>query len=473
MKPAFPMPLAAALGASLLAACTVGPDYQRADAPVPAAYKEQPPEGWKTSKPQEAGGGAWWAIYGDPVLDGLERQVEVSNQTLKASEAAFRQAEAVLREARASFFPTLGVNAGASRARSSTSRLTQNQFSLAADAGWAPDVWGRVRRLVESDSASAQASSGDLASARLSAQALLAQDYFELRIADELQRLLDETVAAYTKSLQITRNRYTVGVAAKSDVVTAETLLQNTMAQAVNVGVQRAQLEHAIAVLTGHAPADFTLAAAGPGSDVPEVPGGLPSSLLERRPDIAAAERRMAASNAQIGVAIAAYFPSFTLSGSGGYDNSSISKLFNTPSLVWSLGGQVAETVFDAGLRSAQVDQARAAYEQSVAEYRQTVLSGLQQVEDQLSAQRILKQQADVQQQAVTLAKQAEQLTLNEYKAGIVDYTSVVTAQTTALSTEQNALTIRQSRLVASVTLIEALGGGWDTAQLPGKNQLN
>ncbi|MDB5986671.1 MAG: transporter [Nevskia sp.] len=468
------------LGSLLLSACVVGPDYHRAEVTVPANYKEPAPsaaaDGWKSSQPQNAASDAqWWSIYADPVLDGLEQQVEVSNQSLQVSEAAFRQSDAVLRQARAAFFPALTLNAGATRSRSSTSggqHQLSSQFDLGVDANWAPDLWGRIHRTVESNAASAQASAADLASARLSIQAQLASDYFELRIADELKRLLDETVIAYKRSLTITQNRYAVGVAAKSDVVTAQTQVQNTLAQSINVGVQRAKLEHAIAVLIGKAPSELSIDAIPLTNTLPEIPAGLPSTLLERRPDIASAERLMAASNAQIGVAISAYFPDLSLSGSAGYASSTISQLLNAPMRVWSVGPQLAATLFDAGVHSAQVAAARAAYDASVANYRQTVLSSFQQVEDELSTQAVLKQQAEVQQQAIALAKEAEQLALNEYKAGIVDFTSVVQAQAIALSTEQSGLTIQQDQFVASVTLIEALGGGWDSSKLPQSRQL-
>ena len=463
-------------GACLASACAVGPNYRRPEANVPVAFKEAAPEGWKLGQPQDLGGrGAWWSIYDDPVLDGLERQVDVSNQTLKASEAAYLQSVAVLKAARATFFPTVTLAAAATRSRVTTNAgnpVSENEFSLGPSASWEPDLWGRIRRTVESDTANAQASAADLASARLSAQSQLAQDYFELRIADELERLLEATMAAYQRTLDITRNRYEVGVAAKSDVVTAETQLENTHAAAINVEAQRDPLEHAIAVLIGKTPAEFSIEPAPLFGNVPAIPYGVPSTLLERRPDIAAAERKISAANAQIGVAISAYFPTLTLSASTGYDSSTLSKLLEASNRVWSVGPQLAETLFDAGARSAQVAGARATYNETVANYRQSVLVGIQQVEDNLATLRVLAHQAEVQNRAVELARQAEQLTLNSYKAGVVDYTSVVQAQATALSSEQSALTIRQSRLIASISLIAALGGGWTTAELPGTKQL-
>jgi NodT family efflux transporter outer membrane factor (OMF) lipoprotein len=465
-----------------LGACAVGPDYERPSAAAPAAYKEL--DGWKPSEPRDlADRGKWWSIYHDPVLDQLEQQVEISNQNLKAAEAAFREARAVVAEARAGLFPAVTINGSALRSGQGSGGGTggttvsrggrvQNQFSLSAGASWELDVWGRIRRTVESDVASAQASAADLAAAHLSAQALLAIDYFQLRIADELKRLLETTAEGYARALQITTNRYQQGISARSDVASARAQLEATRSQAINVGVQRAALEHAIAILTGKPPAELTIAAAPPAFVVPVMPPGVPSSLLERRPDIAAAERRVAAANAQIGVAVAAYFPAITLSASYGVASTALDTLFSAASGVWSFGPQLAQPLFDAGLRSAQVDAARALYDLDVANYRQTVLTGFQQVEDALAALRILAEQADVQDAAVAAAREAERLIFNQYTAGTVAYTSVITAQTTALADQQTALTILQNRLVASATLIEALGGGWDALQLPNDAQI-
>lgn len=466
---------------SLLAGCEVGPDYERPPAATPVAYKEI--GDWKPSAPSDLlNRGPWWSIYADPLLDQLEQQVDVSNQNLKAAEAAYREARAIVAETRAGLFPTLSVDASAQRsgqgAGSSTSSSTfsrgrtQNQFNATASASWELDVWGRIRRAVESDVASAQASAADLAAARLSAQSLLATNYLQLRVADELKRLLDDSAAAFLRALQITENRYQGGIAARSDVASARAQYESTRAQAINVGVQRAALEHAVAVLIGKPPAELTIAAAKFTAVVPTMPPGLPSTLLERRPDIAGAERRVAAANAQIGVAIAAYYPTLTLSASYGVVSSAIDTLFRASNGVWAVGPQLAETVFDAGLRSAQVAAARALYDQDVANYRQTVLTAFQQVEDELAALRILEQQAAVQDAAVAAAQEAERLIFNQYTAGTVAYTNVITAQTVALSSEQNALTILQNRLVASVTLLQALGGGWDTAQLPNDAQV-
>jgi len=415
------------------------------------------------------------------MLDRLEHQVEIDNQTLKQAEAAYREAVAIVGEGRSGYYPTITVGGSAERSQAAErsggfgggGNRIQNQLNLTANADWDLDVWGRIRRTVESDVANAQASAADLAGARLSAQATLASDYFQLRGADEQKRLLDSAAAAYARSLRIARNQYAVGVAARSDVVTAETQLKTTQAQAIAVGVQRAELEHAIAVLVGQPPAQLSIAMAPLAKDVPVVPPGMPSTLLERRPDVAGAERQMAAANAQIGVVEAAYYPDITLSAAFGYASSTFGGFLQASNQLWSLGVDVAETAFDGGLRDAQVDAARATYDQTVASYRQTVLTGFQQVEDELSTLRILEQQAAAEDTAVQSAREAERLALNEYQAGTVAYTAVVTAQTTALGDEQTALTIQQDRLVASVGLVQALGGGWDASQLPAAQRLD
>jgi len=467
--------IAAALAATALAACTVGPDYKRPPAPVPVAYKEA---GWKVGTPQDTiDRGPWWAVYNDPVLAALEQQVEVSNETLKADEAAYRQAQAIVAEARAGFFPTLSASASGQRSGTAKSALggggrVQNVFDATASASWVPDLWGRIRRAVEGDIATAQVTAADLAAARLTLQAQLATDYFELRVADELKRLLDSSAAAFAISLRIAQNQHAAGTATMADVANAETQLKATQAQAIAVGVQRAQLEHAIATLIGKPAAEFSIAPAPLVTQVPDIPPGMPSALLERRPDIAAAERQMAATNAQIGVAEAAYYPDLTLTASGGFSAPAIGQLLQASSGLWAIGSSLVQTVFDGGLRTAQVAAARAGYEQSVANYRQVVLTAFQQVEDQLAALRVLAEQAAVEDDAVASAREAERLTLNQYKAGTVAYTSVVVAQTTALNDAQTALNIRQNRLTASVALIQALGGGWSTARLPSADEV-
>jgi NodT family efflux transporter outer membrane factor (OMF) lipoprotein len=485
-------PIITLAASGLVAGCLVGPDYERPAAPTPPRFKEA--EGWKLGEPQDtADRGDWWAIYNDPVLDELERAIDISNQNLRAAEAAYRQARAVVAEARAGLFPTLSVTGSGTRSGQGGTRGSsfittaggaaistggggrggsQSTIDLAADASWSVDLWGRIRRTVESDVATAQASAADLANARLSAQAQLATLYFELRAADEQKRLLDAAVDAFTQSLQITRNQYTAGVVGQADVVTAETQVEQTRAQAVAVGVQRANFEHAIATLIGKPPADVAVAPTPLAMAVPVAPPGVPSRLLERRPDIAAAERRMASTNAQIGAAVAAFYPDLTLTASYGFASSGLSKLLRASNSFWSVGSQLAETVFDAGLRSAQVEAARAVYDETVATYRQTVLTGFQQVEDELAALRILAQEAEVQANAVRLARLAERLTLNQYQAGTVAYTAVLTAQTTRLNNEETALAIQQSRLIASVALVQALGGSWSASALPSTDQV-
>lgn len=464
----------AALGVLLLlAGCEVGPDYVRPPVEVPKEYKETKNYGnWQKSAPQDdASRGDWWAVYKDPILSGLEKQIDVSNQNLKAAEASYREARAIVEESRASLFPIVTANAAGTKSGGGSSAApkgTQTLYDLSAGASWVPDVWGRIRRIIESNIATAQASAADLASARLSAQAELASDYFDLRTEDELQRLLDATVEADKKILQIVQNEYDQGVVAKADVLSAQTQLESIEAQDINVGVLRAQLEHAIAVLIGKAPAELTLAPGPLADQIPEMPPGLPSTLLQRRPDIASAERQVAAANAQIGVAIASYFPDLTLSASYGFTSSALGNLAQAPSNVWSFGPALAETVIDFGARAAQVEAARAAYDQTVANYRQTVLTGFQQVEDNLAALRILADQAKMEEAVVADAQKTEELTLNQYKEGTVAYNSVLTAQITTLTNEQTALTVRQNRLLASVALIEALGGGWSDAELAG-----
>ncbi len=480
-----------AAGALLLAlaACSVGPDYHRVAAIVSDKYKEA--EGWKPAEPQSAGSNeAWWSIYNDPVLDQLERQVAISNQTLKASEAAYRNAQALVGEARAGYFPTLdltgsatrsgGGGGGGSSSSTSSSRLSsggrsfaQNSFDVSAQASWTLDIWGEVRRTVEANVANAQASAASLAAVQLATQSTLAADYFELRVADGLKQLLESTVDAFTRSLQIVQNRYNVGTAARTDIASAQTQLENARAQSIAVGVQRAQFEHAIAVLIGKAPGDFAIEPAALELSVPVAPVDLPSTLLERNPTIAQSERTMAAANAQIGVAIAGYFPSVTLGASYGQNASMLNKLFTAGSSLWSFGlTDVTLPIFTGGLTSSRVAAARATYDQTIALYRQTVLTTFQQVEDELAALRILAQQAEVQARAVAAAQEAERLTLNQYRAGTVDYTSVITAQANSLSNQQAALSILQSRFIASVNLIEALGGGWNAQQLPNRDQV-
>ena len=455
----------AAAGFSVLAACAVGPNYHRPKFEPTPNYKEA--GDWKPSEPNDVlSRGPWWEIFKDDALNQLEVRIDISNETVKAAAAAYDQARALVAQARAGFWPTVGVNAGRTRG-TTQGGPTRTLDSAGVSGSWDLDIWGQIRRNVESNRASAQSSAAALAAARLSAQAALATDYFELRAQDQLQKLLDDTVVAEELSLKITESRYRFGVAARADVVSAETQLLSSQAQQVNAKIQRGILEHAIAVLVGQQPASFTVAPTSMREDVPTVPAGVPSTLLERRPDVAEAERKVAAANAQIGVAVSAFFPSLTLAGSDNYTGPAWSRLIEVPNRVWSLGPQLAETLFDGGLRRAQVAQARAAYDASVDNYRQTVLSGFQQVEDQVVTLRVLEKEAVIEDATVAAAREAEKLTLNQYKAGTVPYSSVITAQTTRLSAEETALSVLSSRLQASVALIEAIGGGWDATQLP------
>jgi NodT family efflux transporter outer membrane factor (OMF) lipoprotein len=465
------MKTSASLFALLLAGCTVGPDYQRPDVATPAAWKEA--GDWKPAEPKDAAArGNWWEIYGDAELNALVQQVEVSNQNVLAAAAQFRQAQALLGVANAAYYPTLGANLSDSRAQGTSASTTgtstvapgspiRNTTRLAFSASWEADVWGHIGRNVESSQASAQASDADLRAALLSAQATLVQTYVQLRANDAQQNLLAQTVAAYERSLQITQNRYAAGVAGRVDVAQAETQLKSTQVQAIDLGVQRAQYEHAIAVLIGKAPADFQLQPADGLPALPAVPAALPSALLERRPDIAGAERRMAAANAQIGVAQSAFFPALTFSGSGGYQSSSFSQLLTLPNRFWSIGPALALTLFDGGARSAQKESAVAGYDKSVATYRQTVLAAFQEVEDNLVALRKLGDEAAAQHAAAEAAAEALALVENQYQAGTVSYLNVVTAQATALNAHSNDIGIAGRRLVASATLLKALGGNW------------
>jgi NodT family efflux transporter outer membrane factor (OMF) lipoprotein len=466
--------IVAALALAALSGCTVGPDYVRPRPEVPAAYKEG--FAWQPAQPRDhESRGAWWAAFADPQLDQLLARVDVSNQTLVAAEAQFRQAVALADTARAAWYPT--ATAGLAETRSRPSGTTgpvvgvattkRTIWSMPLNASWEADLWGKVRRSVEAGEAAAQASAADLENARLSIRSQLAQNYFQLRAVDAQKQLLADTVAAYAKSLELTNNRYKVGVVARVDVAQAEAQLKSTQAQLLDLGVQRAQLEHAIAVLLGQPAGNFSLAAAPLRATPPPVPAGLPADLLERRPDIAAAERRVAAANAQIGVAKAAWFPTATLSASYGFQTATAAQWFTLPSRFWSIGPALAETIFDGGRRQAASDQALAAYDASVANYRQAVLTGFQEVEDNLAALRILEEESQVQAEAVKAAQQSLEYSLNQYKAGIVTYLQVVTAQATALSTQRTAADLLARRVTASVLLVKALGGGWDTAALP------
>jgi NodT family efflux transporter outer membrane factor (OMF) lipoprotein len=452
----------------LISACSVGPDYVRPAFETPVAYKEN--EAAKSSQAvDDVVSRNWWEIFADPELNSLEQQVEISNQNVAQAEAQFRQARALVQGARAAYFPTVTAGIGITRiapsatAGSSTARnnQTSTEHSLPIDVSWEVDVWGRIRRSVESSEASAQASAADLEAATLSARAELAQDYFQLRSLDAQKQLLDDTVAADDKSLKLTNNRYRSGIASRGDVLQAETQLKTTQAQAIDVGVARAQMEHAIALLIGKAPADLTIPAAPLAAQPPMIPAGVPAELLKRRPDVAAAERTVASANAQIGVAEAAYYPTLSIDSQGGFESSSASKWLSAMGRFWSAGFSLSQTLFDGGARKAQVEQARAVYDIDVAAYRQTVLVGFQEVEDNVAAQRILGTEAEAQAEAVQAAQQSLAVTMNQYQSGIVSYLNVVVAQTTALGNERTAVDILGRRLAASVLLIKALGGGW------------
>jgi NodT family efflux transporter outer membrane factor (OMF) lipoprotein len=457
--------------------CSVGPNYHRPSTPVPTVYKEY--KGWKVATPNDTiNRGAWWSIYRDPRLDGLEQEVNFSNQTIKADEAAYEEAKATVHEQQSAFFPSLSVTPQVERQKSggggangfNTGAITS--YSLEGTATWEPDVWGKIRRTVESSVASAQVSAATLDAARLSAQATLATDYFELRYEDALKQLLADTVTAYEHSLKITQNQYAVGTAARSDVINAQALLLAAQASLINVGVQRGQFEHAIALLVGKPPSEISIPQGTLAERIPIVPTEVPSTLLERRPDIAEAERQVEEENALIGVQIAAYFPTFNLSAVFGYAGNPGTALFSTSSEVWTLMASASESLLTGGQRSAAVAAARGAYKQSVANYRETALAAFQNVEDELVALRVLGQQISVQRDAVAKAQQAVQISLNEYQAGTIPYTTVITAQVTLLQDQETALQVQEQRLIASVALVQALGGGWDTGQLPSKQEL-
>jgi NodT family efflux transporter outer membrane factor (OMF) lipoprotein len=470
----FTLHLLAAAGLALLASgCAVGPDYQRPATASVSSFKEA--EGWVPAAPADAlERGPWWSLFGDPVLDQLASRVEVSNQNVALAVTAYAQARALVREQRASLFPSVTLDGGASRARSTgnsttgSSGRTSNNYQLSIGGSWEPDVWGRLGRAVDGATASAQASAADLASARLSAQGELAVNYLSLRQTDVQKALLESTIAGFQRTLEITQNRYSAGIAAKTDVLQAQTQLASARADEAGLVRQRAQLEHAIAVLVGEAPGNFSLAALAPSMwkpVVPEIPVGLPSTLLQRRPDIAAAERRVAGANEQIGIAKSAYFPSFSLSASAGSGASRIADLFSASTSFWSLGLSAAQVLFNAGATGARVEGAQASHQQAVARYRQAVLVAFQDVENQLAATRVLLAQQDLRRQASEAADQVEQQVLNRYRSGQVSYTEVITAQATALNARRALVQAMADRQTTAVALIQSLGGGWQVAQ--------
>jgi NodT family efflux transporter outer membrane factor (OMF) lipoprotein len=480
---------------TLIAGCNVGPKYHPPVATAPALYKESPTQfkesdGWTVAEPQDATlRGKWWEIYNDPELNQLEEQLNIDNQNIREAFENFMQARSLVREARSQYFPTVSIGpsyntsrssgtiksaggTGATTTAASSGGSEQQLFSLPADVSWEPDLWGRVRNSVHASQYTAQVSAADLANERLTEQASLAEYFFEIRGQDELQKILNDTVDADKKALEITQSLYDVGVDTEISVVEAQTTMHSAESAAINVGVARAQYEHAIAMLIGKPASDFSIPAKPETHTPPPIPIGLPSQLLQRRPDVAAAERAMAAANAQIGVAYAAYYPSLTLSANGGVESSALKNLLEWPSRFWSVGPAISETVYDGGLRRATVNQYIATYNADLAAYRQSVLVAFQQVEDYLAAVRILSQQVKRQQEAVDSARTFLKLELGRYENGIDPYIDVVTAQTTLLGNEQTLQNIQVQEMTASVQLVEALGGGWDNSQLPTPSQV-
>ncbi|MGA7382017.1 MAG: efflux transporter outer membrane subunit [Terriglobales bacterium] len=491
----------------LLAGCVVGPKYHRPSIQTPDAYKELPPadlqntDGWKVAQPKDdALRGKWWEIFNEPELNALEEKVNVSNQTIASAAATFLAARALVKEARSQYFPTVTTNpaitvqrpsatvssggtAGSSGSASGTgtatgtsstssARSTFTDYTLPFDATWQPDLFGRIRNTVRSAAYGAQASAADLENTRLTIQAAVASDYFQLRGQDALKQLLDSTVVAFQQSLDLTRALYDIGIDSEEDVAQAETQLESTKAQDAALGIQRAQFEHAIAMLIGQPASTFSIPVEPLKTNPPAVPFGVPSQLLERRPDIAAAERLVAQANAQIGIARAAYFPTVTLSATAGFESTSITSWFTWPSRFFAAGPAAAETLFDAGLRRATLMQFRAQYDETVANYRQAVLTAFQQVEDNLVSLRILSVEIRDQDAAVKSAERTLVLATDRYKLGIDPYLNVITAQTALLSNQEAAVNLRILQMTASGGLIQALGGGWDASQLPSPAQL-
>ena len=460
MRPFAPLLLTAVL---MTSACAVGPDYVTPTTPTATAFKA--PDGWRTAQPSDAlARGDWWTLFGDDTLNSLAARAETANQTIAAAEAAYRQARALTRETRAGLFPTVSLNGSGAQSKTTTSNDNKN-YQVGIGATWEPDFWGRIRRSVEANDASAQASVADLANAHLSIQGELAANYLNLREADAETALLYQTITGYERALQITRNRYEAGIAPRTDVLQAETTLANARSTRIGLERNRGTYENAIAVLVGEPASSFTLAPAQWTPIIPDVPVGVPSTLLERRPDIASAERAVAAANARIGVQQAAFFPNLSLTGSYGQTTSNLGDLFASSANIWSLGLGLAETLFDAGARGAAVEQARASYDASVAAYRQTVLTAFQDVENQLTATDVLRRQYAELQTASQAADQTEAMILNQYRAGTVAYTDVATAQATALTARRALLQGAVNRQTTAVALIQSIGGGWRNDQ--------
>jgi NodT family efflux transporter outer membrane factor (OMF) lipoprotein len=474
---------AVAVAAIVLSSCTVGPKYKTPSVAMPPAYQEAPPasfqggKGWTQAHPDDSLiRGKWWELFGDPQLNALEDQVDPANQTLKVAAANYQQARANVRFNRSALYPTVGTSPSINNERLSSNRPyavskygTTGDFVLPIDMNYEVDLWGRIRRAIEAAKQQAQASAADLETIKLSLHAELAIDYYEARSADEQKRILDDTLVAYTKALDLTRNRFLGGIAARAEVAQAQTQLDTTQAQDIDVGVARTQFEHAIAVLLGKPPESFSLPPMPllEAQTPPAVPIGVPSLLLQRRPDIAMAERQMAAANEEIGIARAAFFPQLVLNATGGLEASNISNWFNWPSRFWAVGPQMLETIFDAGRRRAESESAQAGYDATVANYRQITLNAFEQVEDNLSALRILEQEAAKQHEATVAAEESVQLSTNRYKGGLVTYLEVITAQSIALSNQRTEADLIRRRMEGSVLLIKALGGGWDRSKLP------
>jgi NodT family efflux transporter outer membrane factor (OMF) lipoprotein len=458
---------AIALACAALAGCAVGPNYVRPSAPLSPTFKEA--DGWSAAAPADTlDRGDWWTLFGDPILTGLEAKVQVNNQNIIAAEAGYREARTLVAEQRAGLFPTVDLTgSGAKSGSGGSGASTSTQYRASIGATWEPDIWGAVRRGIESASASAQASAAQLAAAQLSAQGELATDYFGLREADAEIAIDQATVAAYQRSLTIAQNRYNAGVTVRGDVYQAQTQLANAQADLAGLDQQRSNFEHAIAVLVGEAPGNFTLAAAPWVGTVPAIPAVVPSTLLQRRPDIATAERKVQAANAQIGVQTAAFFPTVSLTGSYGFAASELGHLISSSSSLWSFGGSIAETLFDGGARIARVKQAKATHDQAVAQYRETVLEALRNVENELAATRVLARQADLRRQASVAADAAERIVINQYQSGHISYTDVVSAETTAYGARRAVAQSAAQRQTTAVALIQSLGGGWKAGSDP------
>ena len=456
-----------------LTACAVGPKYLRPELPTPSAFRELPPPGWTDAQPNDAAArGKWWSAFNEPGLDVLEDQVSISNQNVLAAEAQFRAARAAVRVTASELYPTVTTTPSVTRTGGDAAQDHGRLYQVPVDVSYQADVWGSIRRSVAANAAIAQASAADLENVRLLYQSELATDYFQIQGLDRDRRLLEETVRSYEQYLQLTQDRFQGGVVSMADVALAQTQLEGARAQLTDLGIARAQFEHAIAVLTGRPPSELSIPSAPSQALPPVLSAGLPSTLLERRPDIAAAERQVAAANQQIGVAKAAFYPALSFGAGIGSQAAALADLFTTPTRLWSLGAQLVQTLFDGGKRRAQVRLTEAAYDATVANYRQTVLAGFQQVEDALADLRVLEQEAGIVEQAVSAAQESLNISTIQYRGGLANYLQVITAQTSLLQSQRATVDIQTRRLVASVSLIQALGGGWDASQLPTSSEV-